>query len=208
MNSVTQFYIRKFNPVFKGFITRLIYFGSNVKIGKNFRCDSIPRIMIDKSCHLIIGNNVEFRRNIELRVHGTSKIQLHNNIRIDRGVRILAANKANINIQDGTRIGLYTVLNGGDSISIGKKALISGFVYLQTSMHGFKNKQISVQEQGYNHKPVVLENDTWLGTHVVIMPGVTVGTGSVVGSNSVVTKTVLPYKVMGGIPAIELKNRE
>lgn len=208
MNLITQYYIRKFNPILKSFLTRAIYFGSNVTIGKNFTCDSIPRIMIDKPCKLIICDNVEFRRNVEIRIHGTSKVQINDNVRIDRGVRILAANKSSINILEGTRIGLYSVLNGGDSITIGKKALISGFVYIQTSMHGFKNIKISVQDQGYNHKPVILGNDIWLGTHVVIMPGVIVGEGAIVGSNSVVTKTILPYKVMGGIPATVLNERE
>ena len=208
MNGITQHYIRKLNPKFKSLLTRILYFGTNVKIGKNFTCDSIPRIMIDKSSKLIIGDDVELRRNIEIRVHGTAEINIGNKVRIDRGVRILAANKAKITIGDSTRIGLYTVFNGGDSITIGKKTLISGFVYLQTSMHGFRSKSVSVQEQGYEHKPIILEEDTWLGTHVVVMPGVTIGQGSVVGSNSVVTKSVLPFKVMAGIPAIELKERE
>jgi acetyltransferase-like isoleucine patch superfamily enzyme len=178
-----------------------------VQIGKNFSCDSIPKILIDKKSTLIIGNDVEFRRNIEIRVHGTSEIKIGDSVRIDRGVRLLATNSAKIIIDDSTRIGLYTVFNGGDSIRIGKKTLISGFVYLQTSMHDFKSKSLSVQEQGYSHRPIVLEEDTWLGTHVVVMPGVTICRGAIIGSNSVVTKSVLPFKVMVGIPAIELKDR-
>lgn len=208
MNIVTQYYIRIFRPFFYAFITRLVYTGRRVKIGKNFKTDSIPKILVDKNCKIEIGDSVEFRRNIELRSHGKSKIKIENNVRIDRGVRILAANNAEIMIQDGARVGLYTVFNGGDSITVGKKALISGFVYLQTSMHGYKHKAMSVQDQGYEHAPVILAEDTWLGTHVVILPGVMIGKGAVVGSNAVVNKNVEQWQVVGGIPAKILKERQ
>ncbi|HEU4569659.1 MAG TPA: acyltransferase [Gemmatimonadales bacterium] len=49
--------------------------------------------------------------------------------------------------------------------------------------------------------PIVVEADAWLGAGVVVLPGVTIGRGAVVGSNSVVTKDVPPLTVVGGIPA-------
>ncbi|MEQ9656939.1 acyltransferase, partial [Fulvivirga sp.] len=200
MIQLTQFYIRNFRPWLLGVYTRIVYSGSRVEIGKRFRTDSIPRIIVDKGCVVKIGSNVEFRRNIEIRSHGISKIIIGNNVRIDRGVRLLAANTAIIDINEKVRIGLYSVFNGGDSITVGAKSLVSGFVYLQTSMHGFAQKSLSVQEQGYNHAPVVLEQDTWLGTHVVVLPGITIGKGAVVGSNAVVSKNILSYQVVAGIP--------
>lgn len=204
---ITQYYIRTFRPLFCGWLTRLLYAGGNVSIGRNFRCDSVPKIMIDKGAELIIGDNVELRRNLEIRVHQSSKVEIQSNVRLDRGVRILSTNSATILLEEGVRVGLYSVLNGGDSITVGRKSLISGFVYLQTSMHGFKNKEVEVQSQGYEHAPVVLEPDCWLGTHVVVLPGVTLGKGVVVGSNAVVSKSVEEYKVVGGIPAKEIKER-
>lgn len=204
---VTQYYIRHFRPFINSLMTRLVYFGS-VSFGKDFRCDGIPRILVDKKAKVQIGDNVEFRRNVEIRAHNESTLIIENNVRVDRGVRLLSANTAKIHLATGCRIGLYSVLNGGDSITVGKKTLISGFVYLQTSMHGYSQKEISVQEQGYNHAPVVLEEDVWLGTHVVILPGVKIGKGTVIGSNAVVNKSTGTYKVMGGIPAKELKVRK
>ncbi|MCZ4319934.1 acyltransferase [Aequorivita viscosa] len=207
MNNLTQYYIRDFRPTFLGLLTRLVYFGSNIKIGNNFRTDSIPKIICDKKAKVEIGNDVEFRRSIELRAHNNSNIKIGSSTRIDRGVRILSTNNSIINIENGARIGLYSVLNGGDSITIGKKTLLSGFVYLQTSMHAFSSKKISIQDQGFIHSPVVLEDDVWIGTHAVIMPGVSLGTGSIVGSNAVVTKSVNNYEVVTGIPAKPIKVR-
>ncbi|MBL7858473.1 MAG: hypothetical protein JNM57_12350 [Cyclobacteriaceae bacterium] len=208
MLNITQYYLRTFLPAWNAILTRVVYAGARVKIGRNFRTDSIPKILVDPKASVHIGENVEFRRNVEIRAHGSSMVVIENNIRIDRGVRLLAANAAVIEIKSGARIGLYSVINGGDSIRIGHKALISGFVYLQTSMHGYKSKEQAVQDQGYDHAPVVLENDTWLGTHVVVLPGVTIEKGAVVGSNAVVTKNVPAYQIVAGVPAKIVKERE
>lgn len=204
---LTQYYLRNFVPKWNALLTRIVYAGGRVSIGKGFRADSVPRIIVDKHCRVRIGDDVEFRRNVEIRAHGQSEVVIGDKSRIDRGVRLLAANKARIDLQAGTRIGLYSVLNGGDSITVGKKALISGFVYLQTSMHGYANRDQSVQDQGYDHAPVQLGDDTWLGTHVVVLPGVTIAQGGVVGSNAVVTKNVDAFQVVAGIPAKPLKER-
>ena len=200
-------YLKKGKSRRKGFWFKLFYSSSRFKIGKNFQCDGFPVFQIDKNCKVTIGDNVLLRKDIEIRSHGTSEIIIEDNTRLDRGIRLLAANNAKIKISEGARIGLYTVFNGGDSITIGKKTLVSGFVYLQTSMHNYK-KGKNVQEQGYTHGPVVLEEDVWLGTHVVIFPNVIVGKGSVVGSNAVVTKSTGVGVVVGGIPAKILKERE
>lgn len=47
---------------------------------------------------------------------------------------------------------------------------------------------------------IVIERDAWIGAGVIIMPGVTIGEGAVVGAGSVVTKSVLPYTIVAGVP--------
>ena len=51
------------------------------------------------------------------------------------------------------------------------------------------------------HGSIVIDNDAWLGTGVVVLPNVTIGEGSVVAANSVVNKDVKPYTIVGGSPA-------
>lgn len=199
-------YVKRVWPKINGKLFKLLFSSSRVKIGANFQCDTWPSIIVEKSAQLSIGENVLLRRNVEIRAHKNSSIILKGNNRIDRGVRILSSNNSTITIEEGTRIGLYSILNGGDDIFIGKKVLISGFVYLQTSMHNHK-KGANVQDQGYSHGPVKLESDVWLGTHVVILPNCILGNGSVVGSNAVVTKSINSGEVVGGIPAKVLKER-
>lgn len=57
-------------------------------------------------------------------------------------------------------------------------------------------------------KPVVISDNVWIGTEAMILPGVTVGEGSVVAARSVVTADVPPYTVVGGAPARTLKRLE
>jgi acetyltransferase-like isoleucine patch superfamily enzyme len=56
-------------------------------------------------------------------------------------------------------------------------------------------------------KTVTIEDHAWIGCRAIILPGVTVGKGSVVGAGSVVTKDVAPWTVVAGNPAVEIKRR-
>lgn len=47
----------------------------------------------------------------------------------------------------------------------------------------------------------VVGNDVWVGNSATIMPGVKIGDGSIIGANSLVTKDVQPYTIVGGNPA-------
>lgn len=55
--------------------------------------------------------------------------------------------------------------------------------------------------------PIIIEDDVWIGTDVIIMSGVKIGKGSVVAAGSIVTKNVEPYSIVGGNPAKLIKKR-
>nr|WP_143033346.1 DapH/DapD/GlmU-related protein [Prevotellamassilia timonensis] len=54
---------------------------------------------------------------------------------------------------------------------------------------------------------VIIEDDCWIGFNVIILPGVTIGKGSIIGAGAVVTKSIPPYSVAGGVPAKVIKSR-
>lgn len=201
LSSLRQRWLRNHRPKLQAALTRFLYSSSNVSFGSAFRCDSIPRCLIDRSAEIRIGKEVELRDGVEIRAHDNSRIIIEDGVRIDRGVRILAANCSEIRIGSGSRIGLFSVLNGGDSIRLGNKTLVSGFVYLQTSMHRKVNPDIAIRDQGYDHGAIEIGNGAWLAAHVVVMPGISIGEGAVIGSNAVVTRNVPARVVVGGIPA-------
>lgn len=58
-----------------------------------------------------------------------------------------------------------------------------------------------------NSKPVIIENDVYLGDNIIVMPDVRIGNGSVVAANAVVTKDIPPYVIAGGIPCKPIRDR-
>lgn len=59
----------------------------------------------------------------------------------------------------------------------------------------------------WHRSPPVIGNDVWIGMNAIVMRGVTIGAGAVVAANSVVTRDVEPYTIVGGVPARHLKHR-
>ncbi|WP_299826235.1 CatB-related O-acetyltransferase [uncultured Pontibacter sp.] len=53
----------------------------------------------------------------------------------------------------------------------------------------------------------VVENDVWMGTDAVIMPGIRIGNGAIVAAKAVVTKNVPDYAIVAGNPAVVVKMR-
>jgi len=67
-----------------------------------------------------------------------------------------------------------------------------------TKVQKFKEMKFVDEEKNLIN---IIGSDVWIGAHVLIMPGVIIGDGAIVATGSVVTKSVLPYTVVGGVPA-------
>lgn len=74
-------------------------------------------------------------------------------------------------------------------------------------MYGMAAEDDAEFFQWRRRQRVVIGHDTWIGHGAVIMPGVRIGNGAVVGSNSVVTKDVPPYALVGGVAAKVIRQR-
>jgi acetyltransferase-like isoleucine patch superfamily enzyme len=85
------------------------------------------------------------------------------------------------------------------NLSIGDRASISPRVTFV--LHTQPNESRIVPYVNSHKGSVTIASDAWIGTGSVILPNVTIGEGAVVGANSVVTKSVPPYTVVGGVPA-------
>ncbi|MGE5072408.1 MAG: acyltransferase, partial [Anaerolineae bacterium] len=73
-------------------------------------------------------------------------------------------------------------------------------------LHSQPNDSRTVPYVNSHQGSVTVCADAWVGTGAVLLPGVTIGEGAVVGANSVVTKNVPPYTVVGGVPAKKIKD--
>ena len=91
-------------------------------------------------------------------------------------------------------------------MTIGKGVLIAGFCYIQSSEHGIA-RSIPIREQPHHLAAIIIEEEAWLAAHVAVLPGVTIGTGAVVGAHSVVTESLEPFSINAGIPARRIADR-
>ncbi len=81
-------------------------------------------------------------------------------------------------------------------------------VHIYATSHGYTDTGRPMRLQGYTPpRPVVIEDDVWIGTRAIILPGVRVGAGSIIGAGAVVTKSVPPYSIVAGNPARVVKSR-
>lgn len=58
-----------------------------------------------------------------------------------------------------------------------------------------------------NRGDIVIGNDVWIGYEAVVLAGVTIGDGAIIGARAVVTRDVLPYTIVGGVPAKPIRKR-
>ncbi|MFH1998101.1 MAG: acyltransferase [Planctomycetota bacterium] len=107
-----------------------------------------------------------------------------------------------ITVGDNVVINRSCYLDGRIGITIGNNISISPEVYIVSMEHDPDSPVFATRG-----KPVVIEDHVWIGARAMIMPGVTLGEGCVIAAGAVVTKDVNPYRIAGGIPAKELRDR-
>jgi acetyltransferase-like isoleucine patch superfamily enzyme len=106
-----------------------------------------------------------------------------------------------IRIGDNSTIGFGVVLRAARSVSIGRNCLIGNFVTISDNDGHPIGLHRDLGVSPKDVKPVIIEDDVWVGEHCIILKGVTIGRGCIVSSGSVVTKSVPPMKIVMGNPA-------
>lgn len=108
----------------------------------------------------------------------------------------------NVTMGHRSVIGYDAFLDARKPITIGQDVNIAGEVAIFTAEHDVNSPTF-----GPKSGPVVINDWAYIGTRVIILPGVTIGEGAVVASGAVVTKNVKPWTMVGGVPAAYIKDR-
>ncbi|GAE32137.1 DapH/DapD/GlmU-related protein [Halalkalibacter hemicellulosilyticus] len=151
-------------------------------------------------------------------IHETAKVrfsQIGKWTEIDERVRVTESN-----------IGDYSyVLHDSEMIytNVGKFCAIAPFTRINAGNHPisrpalanftYRSSQYDLGENDQNffqsrrEQKVTIGHDVWIGQAALIMPGVSIGTGAVVGGGAVVTKDVAPYTIVAGVEAKPIRRR-
>jgi acetyltransferase-like isoleucine patch superfamily enzyme len=177
----------------------LVFKGKNVKIqhlnkiscGKNLIVEDNVYINALSQQGVVFGNNVTIQRDSILICTGVIR---------NFGKGIIIGNNVGLNAR--------VYLGGQGGIEIGENVIIGPDVKIFSENHNFANKEILIKEQGETRKGVKIGSDCWIGSGSIILDGVNLGHGCIVAAGSVVTKSFLPFSVIGGVPAKIIKLRE
>lgn len=110
------------------------------------------------------------------------------------------AGTASIEIGDFTFIGYGTEIDCLERVEIGNHTLIAPGCFIVDHTHGVATDR-RIDEQPCTAAAVTIGSDVWLGTRVVVLPGVSIGDGAVVGAGAVVTRDVPRGAIVAGVPA-------
>jgi acetyltransferase-like isoleucine patch superfamily enzyme len=145
-----------------------------------------------------------------LKLDNPQNIYIGSNVKIYKFTWLAAspltgAGKCRLVIGDGTNIGNFNHIYATSSIYIGKNVLTADKVYISDNLHSYENVELPVIRQPIKQiNDVIIGDGAWLGENVCVV-GCSIGKGSVIGANSVVTKDIPDFCVAVGAPAKVIK---
>lgn len=163
---------------------RHISLGKSVTIGSNVRINALCRK------NIIIGNNVTIKDGCIIEGYGVMR-NLGESLTIGNNV--------------GISQNCFIAIRG--NITIGNDTILGPSVSIFSENHVAERVDIPIVYQGEKRADVYIGNGVWIGTHSIILSGITIGDGAIIAAGAVVTKNVEPYTVVGGVPAKLIKTR-
>lgn len=115
-------------------------------------------------------------------------------------------------VTQNTKLGKHVSFNGM-SISGNGNVIIGDYFHsgpgcqIITSFHNYEGEEIPY-DNTYIDKDVNIGDNVWIGNNVIILGGVNIGEGAIIQAGSVVCKSIPPYAIAGGHPAVPFKYRD
>lgn len=127
------------------------------------------------------------------------------NVNIEKGAWFGRGTR--IRIGDNSGLGINCVIPDGSVI--GNDVMMGPNCYIHGRNHAFGHTDIPMRVQGFTQsKPVIIDDDVWIGRDVTIMVGRHIAKGSIIAANCVLTKDFPEYSIVGGNPGKLIRNRK
>jgi acetyltransferase-like isoleucine patch superfamily enzyme len=120
---------------------------------------------------------------------------------------VIIINPEKITLGSNVSIHPFSYIDASGEIEIGNNVSIAHGSSLISSTHTYSSHDIPIKYQEIVKKPIHIEDNVWIGAKVTILYGVTIGSGSIIGANSLVNKSIDMNLVVGGVPARTIKTR-
>lgn len=174
-------------------------------VGKN--------VKITHGKHIICGKNVKFEDYSEIHGLCSDGLIFGDNVTISRGVMIRPSSYyggdlgKGLIMGDNSSIGPHGYVGCSGKIIIGNNVMFGPKCSLFAENHIFEDGNSTIKSQGVKQKGIVVEDDCWIGSNVIILDGVTIGKGSVIGAGTLVNKNIPPQSIVVDKREKKLKNR-
>ena len=184
----------KLYPLILGRVGRNVVFGANVTIRHPHKIQIGDNVVIDDQCCL------------DAKGSDNQGIVIGEGVFIGRNT-ILSCKNGDIVIEDKANLGFNCEVFSASRVRIGKSILMAAYTYLVGGDHLYDRVDIPVLEQGRTARGIDVDDNVWLGTHVVVTDGSTIGRDAIIGAGAVVVGEIPEFAIATGIPAKVLRDR-
>jgi acetyltransferase-like isoleucine patch superfamily enzyme len=184
----------KLYPLVMGAVGRNVVFGMNVTLRHPHKIQIGDNVVIDDQCCL------------DAKGTNNRGILIGNGVFVGRNT-ILSCKNGDIVIEDKANLGFNCEIFSASRVRVGKSILMAAYTYLVGGDHLFDRTDIPVLEQGRTARGIDVGDGVWLGTHVVVTDGSTVGRDAIIGAGAVVVGEIPEFAIATGIPAKVQRDR-
>ena len=137
------------------------------------------------------------------------RLELGPGVLMEPNVWITAPGQARVRIGAGSFLNMGVMVAAQELVEIGEHCMLANGCFVSDSSHRYSDPEMPVTWQGFETKgPTRIGGNCWLGAHVVVTSGVTIGERCVIGAGSVVTRDIEPHSIAAGAPAKVLRRIE
>jgi acetyltransferase-like isoleucine patch superfamily enzyme len=184
----------KLYPRILGSVGRNVIFGINVTLRHPHKITIGDNVVIDDGCCL------------DAKGTDNRGITLGNGVFVGRNT-ILSCKNGDIIVDDHANLGFNCEIFSASRVRVGKSVLMAAYTYLVGGDHLYDRTDIPVLDQGRTARGIEVDDNVWLGTHVVVTDGSRVGRDAIVGAGAVVVGEIPEFSIAAGIPAKVMRDR-
>ena len=184
----------KLYPLLLGSVGRNVVFGVNVALRHPHKIHIGDNVVIDDLCCL------------DAKGTDNAGLRIGNGVFVGRNT-ILSCKNGDIIIEDRANIGFNCEIFSASRVRVGKDTLMAAYTYLVGGDHLYDRTDIPVLQQGRTARGIDVGDGAWLGAHVVVTDGSTIGRDAIIGAGAVVVGNIPEFSIATGIPAKVTRDR-